>query len=125
MIPPGVGSVVTGASVQHIGASLCLNSDPPPHQSLPLAAILSLRWHHVIHTISISLPNMVRVTLVVLFSRNTLLFKKHYKRYFFHSVLSAFLGCLQLPLSHQLEEHRNYSLIVLLFITSASPSSLA
>ncbi len=30
MIPPGVGSAVTGASVQHIGASLCLNSDPPP-----------------------------------------------------------------------------------------------
>lgn len=56
MIPPGVGSAVTGASVQHIGASLCLNSDPPPLQSLPLAAILSLRWHHVIHTISNSLP---------------------------------------------------------------------
>lgn len=39
----GVGSAVTGASVQHIGASLCLNSDPPPFQSLPLAANLPLR----------------------------------------------------------------------------------
>lgn len=60
----GVGSAVTGASVQHIGASLCLNSDPPPLQSLLLAAILPLRWHHAIRTISSTLPNMVRVTLV-------------------------------------------------------------
>lgn len=97
MIPPGVGSAVTGASVQHIGASLCLNSDPPPLKSLPLAAILSPRWHHVIHTISNSLPNMVRVTLVVLFGRNTLLFKKHYTRYFFHSVLPVSCSVYNYP----------------------------
>lgn len=72
MIPPGVGIAVTGASVQHIGASLCLNSDPPPLQSLPLAAILPLRWHHAIHTISNSLPNMARVTLVAQFFLNVI-----------------------------------------------------
>lgn len=98
----GVGSAVTGASVQHIGASLCLNSDPPPLQSLLLAAILPLRWHHAIRTISSTLPNMVRVTLVAQIC--VLLFFEHtslnYKGYFFPSVLPAFLGYSHLSSSH-------------------------